>query len=150
MIVSDFDGVWTDNKVYTFGAAQEGIRCSKSDSLAWDSFRRKLNVPVLVVSKEKNEILRSRCAKLNLAVIHSVDDKRAAVERELAAGGLSWTEVCYIGNDLNDLECMSCAGLTFCPSDSAFEVKCAADYTLNHPGGGGAIREMLELLAKGR
>jgi N-acylneuraminate cytidylyltransferase len=148
LIISDFDGVWTDNKVYTFGNGQEGICCGKSDSLRWDSFRREFGIPILVVSKEKSEVVRTRCAKLGLPVLHSVDDKCATIERELAARGLSWAEVCYIGNDLNDLQCIRSANLTFCPSDAAFEVRCAVDYVLAHPGGNGAIREMLDLFTK--
>jgi YrbI family 3-deoxy-D-manno-octulosonate 8-phosphate phosphatase len=150
IIISDFDGVWTDNKVYTLGDTQEAICCSKADSLALDIFRSRFDLPMLVVSKEKNEILRTRCAKLQLEVMSCVDNKCLTIDRHLATRGLSWGEVCYIGNDLNDLECMSRAALTFCPSDAAFEIKCEADYILSHSGGNGAAREMLELLGKAK
>lgn len=150
IIISDFDGVWTDNKVYTLGGTQEAVCSSKADSLALDVFRSRLDLPMLVVSKEKNEIVKTRCAKLQLDVIPCVNHKRFTIGQELAARGLSWTDVCYIGNDVNDLECISSAGLTFCPSDAAFEIKSKAGYILSHPGGNGAIREMLELLAKAR
>lgn len=146
IIISDFDGVWTDNKVYTLGDTQEAVCCSKADSLALSLFRSTSDLPMLVVSKEKNEIVKTRCAKLQLEVIPSVDHKRLTIDRQLAARGLSWAEVCYVGNDINDLECISRAGLTFCPSDAAFEIKSEADYVLSHPGGNGAVREMLELL----
>jgi YrbI family 3-deoxy-D-manno-octulosonate 8-phosphate phosphatase len=148
LIVSDFDGVWTDNKVYTFGNSEEGVASSKADSLALGIFRQRFGIQVVVVSKEKNPIVQSRCAKLQLEVLSSVDDKRCLLDRELAARGLSWSEVCYIGNDLNDLECMREAGLSFCPSDAAPEVRGTADYILSHTGGNGAVREMLELLSK--
>jgi YrbI family 3-deoxy-D-manno-octulosonate 8-phosphate phosphatase len=147
LIISDFDGVWTDNKVYTFADA-EGIACSKADSLGLNIFRQRFRIPVVVVSKETNPIVQSRCAKLQLESLCAVDDKLCLVDRELAARGIAWSEVCYIGNDLNDLECMSRAGLTFCPSDAADEVRYNADYILSHAGGNGAVREMLELLSK--
>jgi YrbI family 3-deoxy-D-manno-octulosonate 8-phosphate phosphatase len=150
IIISDFDGVWTDNKVYTLGPTEEAVCCSKSDSLALDVFRSRFDLPILVVSKEKNEILKTRCAKLQLEATPPVDHKRRAIDRELGARGLSWAEVCYIGNDINDLECFSSAGLTFCPSDAVFEIKSEADYILSRPGGNGAVREMLELLGKMR
>lgn len=148
LIISDFDGVWTDNKVYTFGNSEEGVCSSKADSLALGIFRQRFGIPVVIVSKETNPIVQSRCAKLQLDALCSVDDKASLLDRELAARGLSWSEVCYIGNDLNDLECMDKAGLTFCPSDAAFEARCKVDYILNHSGGNGAVREMLELLSK--
>jgi YrbI family 3-deoxy-D-manno-octulosonate 8-phosphate phosphatase len=150
MIVTDFDGVWSDNKVYTLGAAQEAVCCSKADSLALDVFRSRFDLPILVVTREKNEIVANRCNKLKLELLQCVDDKQLTVDKELAARGLSWADVCYIGNDVNDLECMTSAGLTFCPSDAVFEIKSEADYILSHPGGNGAVREMLELLGKVR
>ena len=148
IIISDFDGVWTDNKVYTMGAAQEAVCCSKSDSLALDVFRSRSDLPILVVSKEKNEVVMARCAKLQLDVISCAEDKRTVVEGVLSARGFNWADVCYVGNDVNDLQCISGAGLTFCPSDATFEIKSEADYILNHLGGNGAVREMLELLGK--
>ena len=147
LIVSDFDGVWTDNRVYSFANSEEAIASSKADSLCLGVFRQRFGVPVVVVSKEQNPVVRSRCAKLNLEALCSIDDKRFLLERELTERGISWPEICYIGNDVNDLECMSKAGLTFCPSDAALEVRCKADYILNHSGGNGAVREMLELLS---
>jgi YrbI family 3-deoxy-D-manno-octulosonate 8-phosphate phosphatase len=150
IIVSDFDGVWTDNKVYTLGANEEGVCCSKADSLALEIFRSRIGIPVLVVSKEKNEIVNNRCAKLRLEVLSSVDDKCVTIERELARRGLHWEDVCYIGNDLNDLECINKAGLAFCPSDAVLEIKHDAHYILSRSGGNGAVREMLELLWNGR
>jgi YrbI family 3-deoxy-D-manno-octulosonate 8-phosphate phosphatase len=148
LILSDFDGVWTDNKVYTFGNSDEGIASSKADSLALGIFRQRFAIPVIVVSKEKNPVVQSRCAKLHLEALCSVEDKLCLLDRELAARGLSWSEVCYIGNDLNDLECMRKAGLTFCPADAAPEIRGQANYVLSHTGGNGAVREMLELLSK--
>jgi YrbI family 3-deoxy-D-manno-octulosonate 8-phosphate phosphatase len=148
IIMSDFDGVWTDNKVYTIAGSREAVCCSKTDSLALEIFRARFELPVLVISKETNEVVAGRCSKLGLKVLSSVDDKRHVAEQELRSRGLSWAEVCYIGNDLNDLECMVNAGLALCPSDSVFEVKSKAHYILSHPGGNGAVREMLELLAR--
>ena len=148
IIMSDFDGVWTDNKVYAIGETHEAVCCSKADSLALDIFRSRFDLPVLVISKETNEVVSARCSKLGLKALLSVDNKQGAVERELGTRGLSWAEVCYIGNDMNDLACMASAGLSLCPADSAFEVKSQADYILSHSGGNGAVREMFELLAR--
>ena len=148
IIISDFDGVWTDNKVYTLGDTNEAVCSSKADSLGLDIFRSRFSLPTLVVTKEKNAVVRNRCAKLRLEILSCVDNKCPILDAELENRGLSWADVCYIGNDLNDLECMSKANLAFCPSDAVFEVKCEADYVLRHRGGDGAIREMLEILSK--
>jgi N-acylneuraminate cytidylyltransferase len=146
IIITDFDGVWTDNKVLTFADSSEAVYSSKLDSLGLDWFRSISNLPILVVSKERHPILASRCAKLKLDVLPCVDDKVAAIEPELERRNLTWAQVCYIGNDLNDLECMSRAKLAFCPADAVLEIKAQAHYILNKPGGNGAVREMFELL----
>lgn len=148
LIATDFDGVWTDNKVFTFSNCLEAVVSSKSDSLALGSFRQRFPIPIVVVSKERNPVVESRCAKLQLEALCAIDDKVCTLDRELTRRGLSWHEVCYIGNDLNDLDCIRRAGLSFCPSDAAPEVRRQADYILSHSGGNGAVREMLELLSK--
>jgi YrbI family 3-deoxy-D-manno-octulosonate 8-phosphate phosphatase len=145
IIVSDFDGVWTDNKVSVDARGWESLSFSKEDSLGLDLFRQQFSTPLIVVSKERNGIVRERCKKLGLPVLHSVDDKSKTVEAELAKRGLNWSGVCYIGNDKNDLECITRAGLSFCPCDAVLEVKSQVSYVLGRSGGHGAIREMLEL-----
>jgi YrbI family 3-deoxy-D-manno-octulosonate 8-phosphate phosphatase len=147
IILSDFDGVWTDNRVYTDASGAETLKCSKEDSLGLDRFRDRSAIPLLVVSKEKNEILRRRCEKLGLPVLSSIDHKFGAITQELLRRRFSWSQACYVGNDVNDLECIRTAGLSFCPADARPEIRSQVDYILSHPGGDGAIREMLELLS---
>ncbi len=146
IIFSDFDGVWTDNKLYLDASGQETLRFSKEDSLGLDLFREKSNIPLVTISKERNGMVRERCRKLGLPVLQAIDNKSAVVVEELAKRRLSWSNVCYIGNDLNDLECIERAGLSFCPSDAVFEVRSQAHYILSRSGGNGAVREMLETL----
>jgi len=66
-------------------------------------------------------------------------------EEELAKIRLRWSDVCYIGNDLNDIECIKKAGVSFCPADANSTVKKRVDYVSSKPGGNGAIREILDL-----
>lgn len=145
IIFSDFDGVWTDNRVCSDGSGRETVKCSKEDSLGLDLFRQRSAIPLLVVSKEKNEIVRRRCEKLRLPLLDSIDHKFETVSNELARRHLPWSQACYVGNDVNDLDCIRSAGLSFCPADGAPEVKSHVDYVLSHAGGDGAVREMLEL-----
>lgn len=147
IIFSDFDGVWTDNKLYLDASGQETLRFSKEDSLGLQLFRQKSGIPIVTISKERNGIVGARCRKLDLPVLPAVDNKSAVISDELTKRRLSWSNVCYIGNDLNDLQCIERAGLSFCPSDAVLEVRSQAHYVLSHPGGHGAVREMLETLA---
>lgn len=145
IIFSDVDGVWTDNTLYLDAWGRETLRFSKEDSLGLALFREKWDVPMVAVSKETNGIVGERCRKLGLPVLQGVEDKATAVSEELAKHRLSWSEACYIGNDLNDSECLARAGLSFCPADAVWEVRSQVHYVLSRSGGNGAIREMLGL-----
>lgn len=147
IIISDFDGVWTDNTVCIDVCGRESVTCSKEDSLGLSLFRERSATPLLVISKERNTIVRHRCEKLGIQLLDSVDDKCAQATRALEQQHLSWFEACYIGNDVNDLECIQRAGLSFCPADARPEVKSHVHYILSHAGGHGAVREMLDVLA---
>jgi N-acylneuraminate cytidylyltransferase len=54
--------------------------------------------------------------------------------------------VVYLGNDINDLPCFELAGWSVAVADAFPEVIRAADYVLHKPGGGGAVRELCELI----
>ena len=55
-------------------------------------------------------------------------------------------EIGYIGDDLNDLQCMEAVGFRACPADAAKAVKDICNYVASVPGGRGAVRESLEHL----
>jgi YrbI family 3-deoxy-D-manno-octulosonate 8-phosphate phosphatase len=149
-IFSDFDGVWTDNAVFVDGQGRESLRFTKDDSLGLDTFRERHGKPVIVVSKERNPIVAVRCKKLCLPLLQAVDDKVAAVESRIAEMGLRWQDICFIGNDVNDIPCLKRAGFAVCPSDAAQEVFPAVDLVLNRPGGHGAMRELFNLFGENK
>jgi len=148
-LVTDFDGVHTDDRVLVHQDGSESVYCSRSDGMGIEMLRRK-GLKLLVLSKEKNPVVRARAEKLNMAVQHHVEDKLSALEAWRTDSVLAWSEVAYIGNDINDIECMKACGLSFCPSDAHPTVKKIADIILNQAGGKGALRELSEyLLANG-
>jgi YrbI family 3-deoxy-D-manno-octulosonate 8-phosphate phosphatase len=145
VIFSDFDGVWTDNTVFVDDSGRESVRFSKDDSLGLSVFREQHNIPVIVVSKERNPIIAVRCNKLCLPVLQAIDDKPSAIASRIAEMDMGWDDVCYIGNDVNDIPCMKLAALSVCTSDAAPEVLPVVDIVLSRPGGGGAIRQLFEI-----
>ena len=60
--------------------------------------------------------------------------------------GFALEEVAYIGDDLNDLECMKICGMVGCPLDAVDGVKEIADFVSKYKGGEGAVREFIEYL----
>ena len=148
-LVTDFDGVHTDDKVTLTENGQESVRCSRRDGLGIEMLRN-LSIPTLILSKETNSVVAARAAKLKSECIHQTDDKVAALEKWLPSNQLTWEEIFYIGNDLNDLECMKLAGCSACPIDAVEEVKREADLIVHCRGGNGVVREICDLLIADR
>lgn len=59
---------------------------------------------------------------------------------------IGWENTAYIGDDVNDLECMAKCGLSACPSDAMEQVKSSVDYVCKAKGGEGAVRELIDLI----
>jgi N-acylneuraminate cytidylyltransferase len=148
LLVLDFDGVLTDNGVWTGPDGAEWVRCDRSDS--WGLARLcETGLPVLVLSTEENPVVAARCAKLRLPVEYGVADKAGRLAAVLRERGIDAQRVAYVGNDVNDLGCLRLAGWPVAVADSWPEVIDAARLVLRRPGGHGAVRELCDLLLTG-
>ena len=141
--IFDFDGVLTDNKVYVDEFGNESVVCSRSDGLAFDAIK-KLGIPVLILSTEKNSVVSKRAEKLQVHCIHSEKNKTTALEGFLKKNNLTFDKVFYIGNDINDLHVMGLCGFSACPADSHDSIQAIAKFILKRNGGDGIFREVLE------
>lgn len=147
VIFSDFDWVWTDNKITLNEEWLESLTFSKEDSLWLNYFKEKSNIPLIILSKERNKIVTKRCEKLNLDLKKALDWKKEYIENYLNEHNLEWDNVCYIWNDLNDLECIKLAKYSFCPNDANEYIKHNSKYILKHNWWNWAIRELLDLIS---
>ncbi len=149
MIVSDFDGVITDNRVWTSEEGIEMVAASRSDSMHIRTLREH-GIDVMILSSEPNPVVRARAEKMGVEAIHGIDirGKGEALKQLLAEKKLDGSQIIYIGNDLNDLPCFESAGWAVAVADAYPEVQRAADYVLTHAGGYGAVREVCELVLK--
>lgn len=145
--VFDFDGVFTNNSVLLNEEGVEAVFCDRGDGLAI-SMLKKRGLPILVLSTEKIPIARLRSEKLGLECIHGVDDKLSAMRGWIRNKGLDLANVVYVGNDLNDKECIQSAGCGVAVADAHIEIKAAASMVLRSRGGSGAVREICELIIK--
>ena len=90
-----------------------------------------------------------RAADLGIELIRQgIPEKLAAVKQILAEFGLKWRQVCYLGDDLPDLPVVRAAGLGVAVADACVELRQAAHYVTTAPGGGGAAREVVELILR--
>ena len=149
LIVFDFDGVFTDNKVLVMQDGTEGVLCNRSDGLGFGMLA-KAGIPALVLSKEVNPVVSARCRKLKLECRQGIDDKLTELKAILAARGLKPGEVVYVGNDLNDIECMSHVGVPIAVADAYPQVRAVARAVTRSNGGEGAVREVIEWLIEAR
>ena len=147
LLVLDFDGVLTDNRVWVNQDGVESIAANRSDSYGL-GLLRKAGVESVVISKETNPVVAARCKKMNIPYLQGIDDKEKALKDLLAEKGIDSSQVVYIGNDVNDLPGFRVAGWSVAVADALPEVIREADYVLSNPGGRGAVRELCDLILK--
>ena len=145
LLVFDFDGVMTDNTAVVDDAGGESVRINRSDGLGIDLLREH-PVKLLVLSSEKNPVVRARCAKLGIECINGTLEKGKALAAYLAAHGIDAADIVYVGNDLNDLDCFTLSGCSVAVADAHPELLRRADIVLSRKGGEGAVREVCEMV----
>jgi YrbI family 3-deoxy-D-manno-octulosonate 8-phosphate phosphatase len=145
VVITDFDGVHTDDTALVDQDGRESVQVSRADGLG---VQRLLGhgVPMLIVSKERNPVVTARADKLGVEVLQAVDDKVGAVRGWLQRTGIPAERTAYLGNDLNDLAVMALVGWPVAVADAHPEVRRAARLTLSRPGGRGAVRELCDLV----
>ena len=147
MIICDFDGVLTDNRVWVDQDGRESVAAYRSDSIRTRELRAR-GIDVLILSSEPNPVVAARARKMGVEAIHGValDDKGRVMREVLAQKNIAPEHVIYVGNDLNDLPCFEIAGWSVAVADAYPELIRAADYVLTKPGGHGAVRELCDLI----
>ncbi|WP_396667126.1 HAD hydrolase family protein [Microbacterium sp. R86528] len=148
-VATDFDGVHTDDTVVVNDRGEESVRVSRSDGMGVALLRR-ANVPMVILSTEKNPVVSARAAKLNVDVRQALDDKAAALRSWAESTGVALSRVAYLGNDVNDLGCLEIVGWPVAVRDAHPAVLAAARVTLASTGGSGAVRELADLTLSGR
>jgi 3-deoxy-D-manno-octulosonate 8-phosphate phosphatase (KDO 8-P phosphatase) len=149
MIVFDFDGVFTDNRVLVLQDGSEGVLCSRADGFGLEAVR-KLGIHLLVISKEKNPVVGARCKKLKLRYIQRCDNKAEVLKKEADRLRIPLAHIAFIGNDINDIECLEIVGLPVCVADSHPDVLSFAKYITRTKGGYGAVREFCDFVVKAK
>ena len=148
-VVFDFDGVFTDNRVIVSTTGEEFVICDRGDGMG-TNLLADAGIKMLILSKEKNAVVTSRGKKLNIEVIQGCDDKLPELIKWLQKNNVDAKQAAYIGNDINDLECLSHVEVAVIPADAHPSVIKTATWILQHNGGRGAIREFADVLLDNR
>jgi N-acylneuraminate cytidylyltransferase len=149
LLVLDFDGVLTDNRVWVDQDGREMVAANRGDSYGIHLLRQ-AGVETVVLSKETNPVVAARCRKMDVACIQGQNDKASALKKLLAERKIEASRAVYVGNDVNDLPCFPLVGWSVAVADAEPEVARQADYVLRRPGGRGAVRELIDLILRVR
>jgi YrbI family 3-deoxy-D-manno-octulosonate 8-phosphate phosphatase len=109
---------------------------------------RDVGIHMIIISKEKNVVVAARAKKLSLEVVHGCDNKLPVLKDWLQRIGVTPDSTAYMGNDINDLECLNYVGCAIAPADAHHQVLAVADIVTAKLGGRGAIREVADALVK--
>ncbi|WP_309131589.1 acylneuraminate cytidylyltransferase [Brevibacterium sp.] len=144
-LVTDFDGVHTDDGAYVDEDGNEQVRVHRGDGMGVSRLV-KAGVPVMILSKERNPVVTRRAEKLHVEVTQGVDNKGQVLRAWIDRNGLDASRVAYVGNDINDLEAFDVVGWPIAVADAHPKVRAAARVVLDRPGGRGAVREVCDLI----
>ena len=106
LLVLDFDGVMTDNRVLVSQDGTESVWCNRGDGWGIARLKERGVVKIIVISTEVNPVVEARCRKLGLDFIQACNDKLSALRGVAEKMGLGPDQVAYVGNDLNDADCL--------------------------------------------
>jgi len=146
LIVYDFDGVMTDNKVYVDASGIESVRCDRRDGFAINRFRG-MGFEQIILTEESNQVVACRAKKLGIDCYVGIRDKDRFLVKYCATHSIDLKKVVYVGDGLNDLKIMKRIGNAFCPNDACVEVFAVAQ-SLSVNGGDGVVLNLWEYLTK--
>lgn len=149
LVVFDFDGVFTDNTVYTDQNGVESVRCYRSDGLGLARLKE-AGVEAYILSTEVNPVVSARANKLKIPCKQGVADKAAAIVELCRLAGVSIERTMFVGNDINDIPAFKLVGLPVAVADAYPEVHPYVTYRTEKAGGFGAVREVCDLIFHAR
>ena len=149
LIMCDFDGVITDNRVWVDQDGTETVAAYRSDSVRIKDLRA-IGIEVMILSSEPNRVVEARARKMGVEAIHGIalHDKGRVMREVLEQKNIKAENVIYVGNDINDLPCFEIAGWSVAVADAYPELIRVADHVLSRAGGHGALRELCDLILK--
>jgi 3-deoxy-D-manno-octulosonate 8-phosphate phosphatase (KDO 8-P phosphatase) len=149
LAVFDFDGVFTDNAVWVDGGGTESVRCCRADGFGLRRLEE-AGVEPLILSKESAPVVAARARKLQVECIQDVGEKLPVLRDIAGARDIALEQTAYVGNDVNDAECLRAVGLSVVPADAWPEVRGIARWVLSRKGGEGCVREFCDAVWRAR
>lgn len=147
LFVMDVDGTLTDGKIYVSANGEQFKAFDVKDGYGIRYILKEQGIKTAIITGRKSGIVQCRAKELDVDFIfQGVQDKVKCLEELLEQLGLGWTDVAYVGDDVNDLGCIRRAAWSGCPGDAYKSVCNAVTYVAKSEGGNGAVREIIECL----
>lgn len=145
LLVMDVDGTLTDGRIYITANGEAFKAFDVKDGYGIKNLLHNIGMKSVIITGRVSEIVERRAQELEVDwVYQGVSDKKACLQDLMNKYSYTKEEIIYVGDDLNDLECMQMVGYSCCPSDAHEGVKRIADYVASRCGGSGAIREIID------
>lgn len=149
ILVMDVDGTLTDGKIYMGNDGELFKAFHIKDGCGIHDILPSAGIIPVIITGRKSKILENRCRELDIQFLYQgVTDKIRKLDEVLSASCCEYRQVAYMGDDLNDLQCMEtiqkAGGLVGCPADAADSVRQIADFISLKNGGDGAVRTFIE------
>lgn len=144
MLALDVDGVMTDCGMYYSENGDELKKFNTRDGMGIQLLREN-GIKIAIITKEKTKIVERRAKKLNVDdLFQGADNKLLALEELKNKYDLDYSEIAYVGDDVNDIPVLKKVGISICPNDAITDVKKICEYVTKKEGGNGVIREIYE------
>ena len=144
IFLTDCDGVMTDGGMYYFEDGNEAKKFNTKDGFAFSTLRRK-NIKIGIITGENTDIVKNRAKKLKMNILYlGVDNKLDVINEICKKYKVNYSEILYVGDDINDIDSLKKVGIAMCPSDANKKVKKICKYITKAKGGKGVIREIVD------
>lgn len=146
LLVLDVDGTLTDGKIYMSANGELMKAFNIKDGYALARLHKQGIEPVIITGRT-SDIVKRRCEELGIVELHQgVEDKAECLKGICKKRGITTKQCAYIGDDLNDIDCMMLCGHKAAPADAMKGVKDVVDYICETRGGEGAVREYCDYI----
>ena len=146
IVLTDVDGVLTDGGMYYTKNGDIMKKFHARDGMGI-SLLKKNNILTIVVTKEKNDIIKQWSKKMSVTKLYDgIQDKKSILKIICKKYSVTKEQIAYIGDDINDIGLLKEIGFSLCPSDAIEQVKSVCDYVCSKVGGNAAFRELSDLV----
>lgn len=144
-LAMDVDGTLTDGGIFISDSGEAMKQFYVRDGYAIKHLLPQMGILPIIITGRESKIVEKRCAELDIVHLYQgSQNKISDLKKLLAQEHIALEETAYIGDDINDLECLKEVALAGCPGDAVAEILEIADFVAQSAGGRGAVREFIE------